>query len=251
MSDEPIIVNIAGSAMSVCSASATIGAIHTCTGRRITADDNYQLARSWAESSSEQDFREHAGYARLEAALNHVPVVGGDDLKCWRGRPFEPNMVPNRNNMEPPPTDAAFAGGRYNRENIPVLYLSDSEDGVAREVNATGRVLWVQGFTLPVSSLRLADMSTALSDPFVNSVFWFAEGAGELGSNVSHSFSQIVSELVAHRIDGMVVPGVRGDDRVKYRNVIVFNPHPKWPEWLEQRSDPKLISGGGGSASHR
>ena len=94
-------------------------------------------------------------------------------------------------------------------------------------------------------------MSTALSDPFVNSVFWFAEGAGELGSNVSLSFSQIVSELVAHRIDGMVVPGVRGDDRVKYRNVIVFNPHPKWPEWLEQRSDPKLISGGGGSASHR
>jgi hypothetical protein len=143
--------------------------------------------------------------------------------------------------MGPPPVGVA-SEGRYNRSGEVVLYLCESDAGLARESIAGDGPLWSQPFILPTYKLAIADFSSLGADDFASKVFWFAELAGNEGVAQHLRFSQLVASLVGQRFDGMRIPGVRGSDDVRYSNVVVFRAESSWPDWLESGCQPTKLS---------
>lgn len=55
-------------------------------------------------------------------------------------------------------------------------------------------------------------------------------------------FSQVLAEITQEaEYDGMIVPGVRGNRDLQYRNVVVFNPLDKWPAWSCQDAGFRFV----------
>jgi hypothetical protein len=50
-----------------------------------------------------------------------------------------------------------------------------------------------------------------------------------------------VADRVAKLFDGMIVPGVRGDESFRYFNIVVFCPNERWRSWLTEGSNPKPL----------
>ncbi len=223
--------------LSICG-RATIGASYVGTGRSITADADYTLARNWAESASP---REHDAVAKFAAAISTARTVEGGSLLCFRGqRRFAADYAPTALEMGPPPVGRAPAN-RYNEAGHSVLYLCQSEAGlIAEPINGDGS-LWIQRFSLPLDRLLVADFSSLDQDDFLSKVFWFAELAGNADVGFTFRFSQLVASIVSQRFDGMLVPGVRGQKDCHYSNVVLFRPV-KWKSWLETDGKPHTLA---------
>ncbi len=231
MNTEPIIVNISARIVGGGELGAPLGARHARTGREITANEVYGEVNDWANSD---DPLANGMCDRVSRALSACPVVVDSDLRFFRGRkpPFRPNIVdPSRQDMGPPPSNKA-PEGRYNGVREPVLYLCTVSAAVMREL-PDAPVIWIQEFQVPVQSMRIADLRQNVlgADPLLNATMWQAELAGDKGA-APLLFSQRVASLVAAHFDGMLVPGVRGDDSLQYQNLVVFRRLESWQEWL-------------------
>ena len=212
--------------------SATLSATYAPTGRFITADADYALVRSWAELADCDLQRGHEAQVRFVTGLTQVPTLKGVSLPCFRGRRFPSAHRPASDEMGPPPAEVA-SEGRYNTSGESVLYLCESEVGIAREPIAGDGPLWIQWFVLPTEKLAIADFSSLRADDFASKVFWFAELAGNEGVAHRLHFSQLVASLVGKRFDGMRIPGVRGNHDVRYSNIVVFRAAERcWRNWL-------------------
>lgn len=230
--------NRSGTAVGSSSARATIGASHTATGRAITCDDEYTLAFNWSCLKSRDELVAYPACDKFLEKVRREPSVAGEPRRCFRGRALSIGKVPEPSDMGPPPEGTPFGGERYNYDNQSVLYMSDCEAGVLAELRGRNSPIWVQTYIVPLTELRIADLSTLAAGAFVNQVFWFAELAGSLDQPVEFAFSRLIAELVGREFDGMIVPGIRGDNGFKYRNIVVFRPHLNWKHWLEPNAAP-------------
>ncbi len=93
---------------------------------------------------------------------------------------------------------------------------------------------------LPTDTLEIADLRPERAQEFVNQVFWFAEHAGEAPVHCSVEFSQRIASLVAKKFDGMMIPGVRGDESQRYANIVVLRRMSEWISWLYPESRPVM-----------
>lgn len=235
-------VNISGIASLSFVARATIGARHVGTRREIVANETYQLVRGWSVSGSREKLLAHEGAERLRRALKSAPRCD-NSIECMRGVRMPSADAPTWERLGPPQPGPSLRDGRYNTQEGVVLYLASTHEGVAREFKWNIGDVWVQQYVIPGDELRVADFSPpACSDEFLNTVFWWAETAGETGCPAPAAFSQTVAEIVRDEFDGMLVPGIRGDDGHRYRNVIMFQPCRSWRAWGIKDLKPILLS---------
>lgn len=240
-----------GTASISVSCRATIGARFIGTGRQITANGDYQQVWQWSKCGSEDDLRRHPAHARFLDALEKASRVT-DGVSCFRGRSLN-SGTPTWEDMGPPPerqpgmkwgllpVKSRPSAGRYNAEGCAVLYLSDSCDGVARELRKNLNGVWVQRYNIPCAALNIVNFGIDSADDFANIVFWWTETVGLKRCCPSGSvFSRFIADLVADRYDGMRVPSVRGAD-AKYHNIVMFRPHSGWRGWVERAARPVPI----------
>ncbi len=204
------------------------------TDRKVTIDDKagYEIARKWAESPclnapASQLFRKEL--CRIDPV--HAAVLVG-----FRGR-LDDGTVKGWQQMGPPlPSQADH--GRYNRKGESVLYMCDSAEGVRRELLASymTHIGFIQRYSLDAWDISIADFTSSNMNSFLRSVFDIAEScnvSGRPGPN-NYTFSQYVAKIVEWvGFDAMLVPGVRGDTKQHYRNIVVFDSE-KWESWSDR-----------------
>jgi hypothetical protein len=95
--------------------------------------------------------------------------------------------------------------------------------------------------TLKLDDLRIADLRQSV-EALVNHVFWWTEIASK-DRGAGFLFSQFVAGRVEACFDGMIVPGVRGHESIRYNNVVVFRPENRWRSWLTEGCNPERLSG--------
>lgn len=236
-----VVESISGNSAGSSDDFGTWTAEYSHTGRRVRGDAGYSLADSW---SGAEDPRLHEGYDEFAELIQHARWLE-EKASCFRGR-WITGGPPARREMGPPEPSQTSLGGRYHPAGTPALYLCDSEVGVRRELEAweADGVIYVQKFILPVPELRIADFAQLPEDHFVTAVFAESEQRNLNGHESSaYEFSQLIGEIVSRYFDGMRVPGVRGSSHTRYRNVVVFEPHPRWDRWLAPNATPYRIEG--------
>jgi len=211
---------------------------HTC--RMLRSGENLTLVAEWAELLDRDKLLNHPAAVKFSNLIDKAPFVSDSSLVLFRGRYLTVD-APRTNQMGPPETttDSRYAPGQ------PVLYLSDSEKGVNQELDAYPQegVRYLQRYRLPFDQLRIRDFTKFPPDDFLTAVFSKAEECNLEGYGIkSCTFSQTVAGMVATNSDGMRVPGVRGNRDFSYSNVVVFQPFPAWPKWLEPDSTPYRLS---------
>lgn len=243
----PEIGSISGECRIRLSCHAVWHALHGNTGRSVRGDAGYRFATEWAAVETHEELLQHPAAEEFKTFMpDAMCLAESDDLVFFRGRCVD-GPAPTADQMGPPPLEFARSEGRYHKPGEAVLYLSDSEDGVRRELAnwQSDGAQYLQRFRLPLGALRIADFSSAVvpSDHFVAQVFSKAEECKIAGRGPdSYLFSQTVAALVKEAgFDGMRIPGVRGEPGAHYNNVVVFQPHPKWPDWLEPGSVPYVM----------
>jgi len=225
------------------------------TGREVRGDAGYSLAVEWAKLQTCAELLNHPACEEFCSLVPSAPRLPDTALVFFRGRGVT-SVPPRVDQMGPPPLNRVPAAGRYNRPGKRVLYLSDSEEGVLRELSAwlVEGVPYVQRYRLPLDKLNIADFAVIPDDHFVTAAFSKAEECYVDGRGPSnYIFSQLLAELVMAQFDGMRIPGVRGKPGSWYSNVVIFQPYPNWHDWLEQGSTPYRLSvpfqgGNGGKA---
>lgn len=213
------------------------------TGRKVCGTESYLLAKEWADLVNRDDMIKHPAAKEFRAFIPKILCVDSP-LECFRFRPIK-GEPPSSDEMGPPPIVKETKGGRYNRPNEHVLYLSDSENGIIRESIAQDLqdLLYIQQYSLPTDILRIADLTKTPSDHFLCQVFTIAEECMVKGRGIAnYNFSQIVAELVNTNFHGMRVPGVHGVPGKQYSNIVIFCPFPDWYNWLKPGSDPYCLS---------
>jgi hypothetical protein len=199
------------------------------TGRRIQVDSGFYRAQRLTSRKSLFPLRLLPWTRRVLRDLHKAPLVGSP-LELFRGRPRD-GSIRGLEQMGPPPVGCA-PDGRYNRAGESVLYLSDSEEGVRLEV--TAGPICIQQFLVPAPSLRIADFAPEEVSNRVHAAFDLAERAcvpGRDGPN-NYAFSQLLARSIFRAgFDGFIVPGVRGNSSVRYRNVVLLKPDRAWQSW--------------------
>ena len=221
--------------------TATWKAIRGHTGREVRGNQGYVLATEWAKLEARAELLNHPACEEFRRLAPFASRVSDTALVLFRGKGFATDTPsPSAKQMGP-----GCQEGRYSRLGECMLYLSDSEEGVLRELNAwhVEGIPYVMRYRLPLDKLNIADFTMIPDDHFVAAVFSKAEecNVGGRGSN-SNVFSQLVAELVMAHFDGMRIPGVRGSRNFHYNNVVVFHPDPDWRDWLEQETTPYRLS---------
>lgn len=239
MDPRPKPVDMSGILTGSSSLSARLSLWNARTGRTMTPGPEIS---EWANAGSHNALLAHVTCAKFKEEIARIPHVTAMSLMCFRGRnpPFD-GQIPTLKEMGPPDDDQANTGGRYNRAGESVFYLCDSEDGVRRELAGRQGPMWVQKYRINPSDYRIADIraNQTNAEDFVNCVLFFAELAGVDGYP-GFEFSQTIAELVGTRFDGMMVPGVRGDNQCNYHNVVMFRAHAIWRTWLTGTSPYQL-----------
>jgi hypothetical protein len=215
---------------------------HVHTGRNVWGNRHGRLDQlnDWAASS---DPFHHPEAEEFRKALHDVPRVKCTTLSVVRARVSSTPLVSS--DMGPPPP-AKATDQRYSVAPSPAIYFVEADDidaaraAIDREVLAhVGARRWIQGFSIP-GSLDIADFAAADGGfEYWNAAFALAE------SPHGHSkYSQTVGKLVAgHGFAGMRVRGVRGDEKLRYCNIVMFAPAAGWDDaawhpWLESSSTP-------------
>jgi len=206
------------------------------SGRSVDVETGYFEARSWIE--------EYAATGRSSAELEArflKSVQGNQGVpvpeRIWRGRRLRKPPESSQDFGPPPAGETPL--GRYNAPGRPVLYLADSLEGVSREVLCEAHEQrWAQPFRLP-GHVRLFDAQALARDVFAAGVFWALES--HRSGFPDHWLGVRVADLLIDRFDGLLVPGVRGTESVRYRNVVLFSPADRWLPWVDSEEDPRLV----------
>ena len=240
MSNESEFVSAVGSAVGSSRAVAVPAATFVPTARHIDGrDECWSQVQAWAQLEDHGKIVLHPLNQTLTVALERAQPLRGIELTCFRGLAFPERFVPASKDMGPPPEGSRVATGRYNHDAQRVLYLSASIKGVAREVEQGPNDTWVQSYTLKLDGLRIADFRPPV-ETLLNHVFWWTETASE-DRGTRFLFSQFVAGRVAELFDGMIVPGVQGDELTQYDNIVVFYPDDRWRSWLTEGSNPQRL----------
>jgi hypothetical protein len=231
-----VVTPISGTSPGSSADSATWTLRHGHTGRSVRGTEGYSLADSWSRAD---DLRSHDGCVEFAKLIPAAPRID-ESIQGFRGRRFT-GGPPTLSKMGPPKPAQSRQGGRYHRAGAPALYLCDSELGVRCELNAwrADGVIYVQKFVIPAGEIQIADFSQIPEDHFVTAVFAKAEQYNIHGRDSrGYEFSRLIAELVSGDWDGMCVPGVRGKAGALYRNIVIFQPHPGWTDWLAPDARP-------------
>lgn len=221
--------------------TATLSAVYIPTGREVAGNSGHALAEAWARCATLKEIENHPANGHFLEQLKDRPILSVSCLECFRIRKFGLCEHPTSLDFGPPPPTIPAPPGRYGIRQCNVLYLSDSIDGGLREIARQADMhRWYQKFVISTDDFKIVDFSKTAPYDFISQVFWFTELAAEVGGRpASFLFSQTIAELLAANFDGIVVPGVRGDKHLRYRNVVIFRPSDTWPKWL--RDDPILV----------
>jgi len=217
---------------------ATAQALYDRTGRVFEGDQpNTMLEyKTWSELATRDAILANPLTEKFLSSLADVPLAVSP-IDCFRAVVhIGVSSIALPSDCGPAPADKV-GHGRYNRPNVPTLYLGETQDGVRAEVSGSPR--WIQAYRVP-SGLRIGDFSTLRPSHPANHTFWYAECANRDDHDPgSYLFSQTIAELVQSRFpDGMRVPGTR-KHAAPYRNLVIFN-HADWAAWLvgEPQLDP-------------
>lgn len=217
---------------------STISARFSGTGRSVQADAIFGEVDAWSRLV---DLRSSVVFSRVQEALRLRPTLSEAFLTCFRGRgqPAAVNAPFLNEEMGPPPAHDARRN-RYNEDGAPALYLCTTRAAVGRELAGSAKI-WVQQFQVPVGRLRIADLRSpeAESDQLLSAVMWCAEMAGAEG-HPTQRFSQFLGSVVAEHFNGMLVSGVRGDESLRYSNLVIFQVGEAWRGWLAPESPSPL-----------
>ena len=210
---------------------ATISATFSPTGRYVTCNEEYGMVNSWSKMETREGLLIHSISNNFIKSLNDVPLKIVSSEVFYRGRCCEEDqIIASSFQMGPPPKFLAVSN-RYASQGEAVLYLSDSENGVKRELEGRPGKMFIQKFKFNYSDLKVADFSLYDSSSFLNAVMWHCELSGSEGYS-SIVFSQTLAEMIRNKFDGMLVNGVRGNDKIRYKNLVIFNPTDKWESWI-------------------
>ncbi len=234
-SSQGSIVSATGTAVGSSSASGTPSAHYAGTNRLIVGNPTFDRVQVLAHAELPSGLANVDTVEELRAAMADIGPPAEREIQAYRGRspPFLGD-IPTRNEMGPPPlSPTSECEGRYGVPRTSTLYLSESTDGVRRELLRSGDQIWIQRFVIPTAAVRLADLrGTEHSiQPLLNSVLWFTELSGEQGQPPL-AFSQFFARLMAERFDGVLLPGVRGDADLQYWNLVLFRAQAEWRHWL-------------------
>lgn len=203
------------------------------TARSVTAGPDYYFAEEWSKCSEGDQMESHPACKMFLTELRSIPAASGIPLQCVRGRLQNDRPIEGWLDMGPPNQPIA---SRYNSSDEVALYLADSEKGVLRELRPDrGKILFLQNYRIDPSLYRIADFSAENLSEFVASIFDFTESSNVVNRGFGRSdwsFSQLVGRLVKEAaFDGMIVPGVRGDNNFQYCNVVMFDARDRWKTW--------------------
>ena len=199
------------------------------TGRRIGVDGDFYRAQKLAERSK-LSLRLSPWAWRVGLELGNAPIATVSPLGLFRARPDDCS-IHGWEEMGPPGVGWS-PDGRYNRAGESVLYLSNSEEGARLEV-AAGRVC-IQEYVVNAPPLRIADLASEEASNLLHAAFDLAEKARAPGWSgpSTYVFSQFLARNICrHGFDGFLVPGVRGNSSIHYRNVVLFRPERAWRSW--------------------
>jgi hypothetical protein len=198
---------------------AAEGGVGNLNGR-VALGVEYTAAREWCRGLGTTTSAEHE--ARFRTLLVEVPPASVSVLRCFRGI-----LWPDAPKHCGPPPNPPTVGGRYNRAAEIMMYLSNSELGVSKELEERDGPKWIQEFDIPIAALNVADFVGLPERNFVNHVFFNAERAVWPDTDVPYDFTQRVAELVRERFGGMIVRGARD----VYQNIVIFEPGTRWEAW--------------------
>ena len=208
------------------------------TGRETTFSEEEKIILEWL-STTGPDFHSHEVAETFKQYLESASPVCGDNLLAFRGRILDPSLKSCGPLVLGPPPPSYAGLGRYNHRDKPALYLSDSTCGVFRELNPSpgdDNQIVAQEYLLSLETLKIADfLSHGLPD-FINILFSNIERGEYRGMGVDqnlHKHGAFIADLVKDQgFDGMRVPGVRGEPGQHYSNIVMFDPEPRWRNWL-------------------
>jgi hypothetical protein len=201
------------------------------TGRAVPVTAEYHAIHKLA-SLSERRLWLSCLARRIARDLRVLPRVRFDGQTFYRGRPATQVGGDAWEEMGPPDEKKVCVPvGRYNREGIAVLYLASTEQGIRNELAKTS-CLCIQEYL--VGDLRIVDLSNSEISDRLHTAFDVAESAcvdGRVGPK-DFTFSNYMADRIRDLgCDGFLVPGVRGESTHHYRNLVVFDPEPKWRQW--------------------
>jgi hypothetical protein len=207
-------------------------ALYDRTGRAFGGDERDVMVDHVTWSDGTRDEMTASPYAaRFRASLDGIPMFS-DSVVCFRAITHVPvGGVATVDDCGPAPAHKAGAG-RYSRAGAPVLYLSESIEGVRAELKGLAGPLWIQRLVLP-AGLPIADFSKLDAKHPANQAFWFAEIKNrDARLPEEYVFGQVVAELVRTRFPfGMRIPGTR-PCLAPYCNIVIFDYSP-WRSWLD------------------
>ena len=136
----------------------------------------------------------------------------------------------------PPPGN--LSKGRYNRVGQSALYLSADLFGLKAEMGRseddTNHLYYARYH--PVDSLSVVD----LSDTSIHAALQLAFDRAERLDTPYETSQKLADVVRSLGIDGMIVPGVRGNPDHHYRNVVLFNCK-DWEKWVDTSHPPQNL----------
>lgn len=231
------------------SAGVRVQAIPTvrdgATGRETTFDENEESILDWLDVPSPL-FEKHEVARDFVEQLKGISSVCESDLPVYRGRYLDELPIDYGPLDFGPPPETVATLGRYNHRGKPALYLSDSIEGVIRELNSKpSRQIASQEYLLPLDDLKIADFSASGLPNFINILFCNIERGEYKGNGVDrilHEHGAYIADIVKEDgFHGMRVPGVGGEPGQHYSNIVIFDPEPNWKDWVNTSILPIII----------
>jgi len=219
-----------------------LSATYVPTGRRVTAGFEHGKANDLVKLSTKEELRSHPVSNEFLKAISELNFIRANNDTFYRGRKIELESDYPKSSIEmgPPPCKETIAN-RYNYDNDPVLYLSDSIFGVQKELEMRTGTLWCQKFRIPFGKLKIIDLSSLPSDSLINSIMSECEVAGN-EYRCQQIFSQYIAEIIKQVSDGFIACGVRGEKENLYKNLVLFNPTDYWEDWVCKPEKPFVIN---------
>ncbi len=191
-----------------------------------------RLVNAWLDSPS--DHRADRGRRLVKELLAESPSCTVP--YTYRGRFFnDPTRAADPMAYGPPPSPGA---GRYNRDGHATLYLSYEHAGVRAEMGRHAKIgtqLFCARYR-PVESLDCVDLSDARVHPALQLAFDRAERL-DVDYEAAQRLADVAREL---RIDGIIVPGVRGTKAHHYKNLVIFR-CTDWASWIDISFPPEPL----------
>jgi hypothetical protein len=171
--------------------AAILTVTHGHTNRSVAANGGYARAEAWAKLKTTEEMLIHPACEEFRSRLSIIGPIVGESGTFFRRREINGPPLTSSQMGPPPLQQEPPAGGRYNRPGERVLYLSDCEHGVEREIRRrhfTG-TLYIQRYRLPLETLRIADFTNVPADDFLAAVLSKAEECEVAGrSSMGYEF---------------------------------------------------------------